>query len=308
MSQQEQMNRFAIAPQDVSVGRSIFNRNHSIKFSFNAGQLIPFYMDEVMPGDTFSINTSKVVRVQPLVTPVYDNLFLDCFYFFVPYRLLWTHWKNFMGESEKAWVPTATYSTPKIAIPSGGYNCGTIADYLGVPIGVGANSQINALPFRAYATIANEWFRDTSTQDPLQIPMTDTTVTGVNTGTEITDVAKGGIPFTVCKYPDYFTSCLPSPQRSASPVSIAFDTSAIAPVKSWDPQTFSITSPHSDYSGVEVAYANGSSFVAPTGNYTVSTNNEQLRLKGSVNGTSGAGSDLAFTNLGDTNIAVSTPG
>ena len=226
MSIQEQMNRFAAAPMDVGVSRSLFNRNHSVKFSFNVGQLIPFYIDDVMPGDTFTVNTSKVVRVQPLVTPVMDNLFLDTYYFFVPYRLVWSHWKNFMGESAKAWIPQVTYTTPKIVIPTGGFPCGSIADYLGVPIGVGDGVKINALPFRSYALIASEWFRDTSTQDAINVPVTDSDVIGENDLTlalsqEINYVAKGGKPYQVTKYPDYFTSCLPSPQRRSTPIGIS---------------------------------------------------------------------------------------
>ena len=90
--------RFAINPTDIDISRSTFDRNCSIKTSFNVGDIIPFYVDEVLPGDTHQIDTSKVVRLQTLITPMMDNLYLDTYYFFVPNRLVWEHWKQFNGE------------------------------------------------------------------------------------------------------------------------------------------------------------------------------------------------------------------
>lgn len=195
------------------MSRSRFDRSSSYKTTFNVGQIIPFYVDEVLPGDTFSIDTSKVVRMQTLLTPVMDDIFLDTYYFFVPNRLTWSHWKQFMGENtESAWIPSVEYEVPQLTAPEGGWNIGTIADYMGIPTGVSGLS-VNALPFRAYALIMNEWFRDENLSDPLNIPVTDATVQGVNTGTFVTDVAKGGLPYTAAKYHDYFTSALPAPQK-----------------------------------------------------------------------------------------------
>jgi hypothetical protein len=195
------------------MSRSRFDRSSSYKTTFNVGQIIPFYVDEVLPGDTFSIDTSKVVRMQTLLTPVMDDIFLDTYYFFVPNRLTWNHWKQFMGENtESAWIPSVEYEVPQLTAPEGGWNIGTIADYMGIPTGVSGLS-VNALPFRAYALIMNEWFRDENLSDPLNIPVTDATVQGVNTGTFVTDVAKGGLPYTAAKYHDYFTSALPAPQK-----------------------------------------------------------------------------------------------
>lgn len=142
-----------------------------------------------------------------------DDIFLDTYYFFVPNRLTWNHWKQFMGENtESAWIPSVEYEVPQLTAPEGGWNIGTIADYMGIPTGVSGLS-VNALPFRAYALIMNEWFRDENLSDPLNIPVTDATVQGVNTGTFVTDVAKGGLPYTAAKYHDYFTSALPAPQK-----------------------------------------------------------------------------------------------
>lgn len=204
---------FALNPTRMDMSRSRFDRSHSLKTSFNVGDVIPFFVDEVLPGDTFDVQTSKVVRLQTLLTPVMDNIYLDTYYFFVPNRLCWEHWREFMGENtQSAWIPQTEYSVPQLKAPAGGWSVGTLADYFGIPTGV-PNLSVSALPFRAYALIMNEWFRDENLTDPLSIPVTDAAVTGVNTGNYITDVAKGGLPFKAAKYHDYFTSCLPSPQK-----------------------------------------------------------------------------------------------
>lgn len=197
----------------VDINRSTFDRSSSIKFTFNVGDIIPFFVDEVLPGDSFHIRTSKVVRMQTLLTPIMDNIYLDTYFFFVPNRLVWEHWREFNGENtQSAWLPTTEYEVPQITAPSGGWNIGTLADYFGIPTGV-AGLSVNALPFRAYSLIMNEWFRDENLTDPLVTPTDDATVAGVNTGNYITDVAKGGLPFKASKYHDYFTSCLPAPQK-----------------------------------------------------------------------------------------------
>lgn len=213
---------FALNPTSIDMSRSTFDRNHTVKLSFNAGDVIPFYVDEVLPGDTHQVRTSKVIRMPSLITPVMDNIVLDTFFFFVPSRLCWDHWKEFMGENtQSAWIPTTDYTIPQITAPSGGWKVGTIADYFGIPTGV-ENISVSALPFRAYALIMNEWFRDQNLTDPLNIDTGDSTVTGVNTGDYVKDVAKGGLPFKASKFHDYFTSALPSPQKGPS-VGISVD-------------------------------------------------------------------------------------
>ncbi len=205
---------FALNPTRIDLSRSTFDRSSSIKTSFNAGDIVPFFLEEVLPGDTFNVKSSKVVRMQTLLTPMMDNVYLDTYYFFVPNRLVWKHWKEFNGENtESAWIPETTYEVPQITAPAGtGWAVGTIADYFGIPTGVPGLS-VSALPFRAYALIMNEWFRDQNLSDPLVVPDDDATVAGVNTGTFVSDVAKGGKPYIAAKYHDYFTSCLPSPQK-----------------------------------------------------------------------------------------------
>ena len=204
---------FSLLPR-VDISRSRFDRSSSVKTTFNTGDIVPFFLEEVLPGDTFNVKTSKVVRMQTLLTPLMDNLYLDTYYFFVPNRLVWQHWKEFCGENtESAWIPETEYAMPQITSPADtGWEVGTIADYFGIPTGV-ANLSVSALPFRAYALIMNEWFRDENLQDPLVVPVDDATVAGVNSSTFVNDVAKGGKPYKAAKYHDYFTSALPAPQK-----------------------------------------------------------------------------------------------
>lgn len=230
---------FATLPH-ADISRSRFDRSSSLKTSFNVGDVIPFYIDEVLPGDTFNVKTSKVVRMQSLITPVMDNIYLDTYFFFVPNRLVWNHWKEFNGENtQSAWLPSVEYEVPQLESPDGGWNVGTLADYFGLPTGVN-NLSVSALPFRAYGLIMNEWFRDENLSDPLNIPVDDATVTGVNTGDYITDVVKGGLPFKAAKYHDYFTSCLPAPQKGPD-VTIPVSSGANYPVMSLADQAWTPT-------------------------------------------------------------------
>lgn len=215
--------RFALNPTNIDISRSTFDRSFSNKTTFNVGQLIPFYYDDVLPGDTFNVKTARVVRLQTLLTPMMDNLYLDTYYFFVPNRLVWDHWKEFMGENtESAWVPETEYSIPQIVFDSVddgiGVEPGTLADYFGIPVDDGSGNTENlsamSLPFRAYALIVNEWFRDENLQDPVQISKGDaTSYRSDRTGSYVTDLELGGMPFVVSKYRDYFSSALPAPQK-----------------------------------------------------------------------------------------------
>lgn len=211
--------RFAVNPTHLDISRSRFDRSSTVKTSFNVGDLVPFYVDEVLPGDTFDVSTAKVVRMQPMVAPPMDDLFLDTYFFFVPNRLVWEHWTNLMGENDStSWYPTVDYSVPQVISPhDGGWNIGTIADYFGIPTGV-PDLYCNALPFRAYAKIVNDWFRDENLVDPAVLTTGDATTQGTNDG-GLTAYEKGGMPFVAAKYHDYFTSCLPSPQKG-EPVTV----------------------------------------------------------------------------------------
>lgn len=213
---------FSSAPARVDLPRSVIMRNQEHKTTFNTGDLIPFYVDEVLPGSTHSIDTAMVVRMQTPIAPIMDDLFLDTYFFFVPNRLTWEHWQEFCGENRTdAWVQKVEYTIPQLKSPATtGWTKGTIADYMGIPIGV-PNLSVNALPFRAYALIANEFFRSQDLTDPLNIPVNDSTQTGTNGNEYINDVANGGMPFKAAKTHDYFSSAQPAPQKALEPVSIS---------------------------------------------------------------------------------------
>ncbi len=208
----------------AEIQRSTFDRSFDYKTSFNAGDIIPFMVDEVLPGDTFNISTAKVVRSQTMLTPIMDNMFLDTYYFFVPNRLVWKHWREFCGENrDGAWAPTVEYTIPTIAPPKGGFAKNTIADYMGIPTGIEwkATDPLapSALPFRGYALICNEFFRDENLTDPLLISLDDANQQGSNGEDYANDVANGGKPFKAARLHDYFSSALPTAQKG-SPVGI----------------------------------------------------------------------------------------
>lgn len=285
--------RFAINPT-VDIQRSKFNRDSSVKTSFNVGQLVPFYLDEVLPGDTFQIRTSLVARLQPLVTAPMDNLYLDTYYFFVPNRLVWEHWKQLNGENtDSAWIPQTEYKVPQLVAPSGGWNIGTIADYFGLPTGIGGY-EVSALPFRAYSLIVNEWFRDQNLQDPLDTPTDDTKVVGVNTGNYITDCAKGGQPFVANKLHDYFTSCLPAPQKGPD---VLISASGFSPLVSNDALS-PLGSP------AKVSFTGGS---APSNNtfYPLGVNVVSGTTSGSVGASAPSGFSSSSPDIDATNLGIS---
>ena len=204
---------FAINPTNIDMPRSMFDRSTQLKTTFNAGELIPILVDEVIPGDTFALDTSLTLRMSTPIHPVMDNCNLDIYYFFVPDRLLWKHWREFNGENTTGkWVQTTEYTIPQIKAPTSGWNKGSIADYFGLPTGI-ENIEVSHLPFRAYCLIWNEWFRDQNLQDPAYINLDETTLTGSNGDTYVTDAQLGGKPLPVNKYHDYFTSALPQPQK-----------------------------------------------------------------------------------------------
>lgn len=208
---------FATTPT-VGIGRSKFDRSFTNKTTFNTGDLIPFYVDTtILPGDTVKMNTANIVRMMTPITPVMDNANLDTYFFFVPYRLIWEHWKQFMGENDTApWYQNVEYEIPQIVAPEDGWTKGSLADYMGYPTKVGGY-KASALPFRAYALIYNEWFRDQNLCNPCYISMGDADITGkdiLDANLDyVTDVEKGAIPCKAAKYHDYFTSCLPEAQK-----------------------------------------------------------------------------------------------
>lgn len=202
-----------IPPTDIP--RSQFNRTHGYKTTLDAGKLVPFFVDEVLPGDTFNCRATIFARMATPVVPSMDNAYIDTFFFFVPNRLIWRHWKEFNGESLLPGMQTTEYLVPQIKAPaSGGFAVGGLADYFGMPTGV-PNIEVSAFPFRAYWRIYNDWFRDENLQ--VQYDMNGAAVTGVtspedfqgNDGTVQID----SLPLFRGKRHDYFTSCLPWPQK-----------------------------------------------------------------------------------------------
>ena len=198
----------------IDIRRSRFPLNHTVKFSGNVGELLPIDCWEVLAGDTFKCKSNKVIRFQTLLSPIMDNIFMDVFWFYAPSRILWDHWKQFYGESERAWYPAVEYSIPTVNTDDDHqFAQGSVADYLGIPPGI-SNLKVNALPLRMYSMIANEFFRDQNLEDPLVTYTGDNSKTAATASdTGLDSYAAGGMPFKVAKIHDVFTSCLPGAQK-----------------------------------------------------------------------------------------------
>lgn len=183
----------------AEIQRSSFNRSHGHKTTFDAGYLVPFFVDEVLPGDTFNCRATLFARLATPIVPFMDNLFMDTFFFFVPCRLLWENWERFNGAQDNPGDST-DYLIPTLA-DNTTFDVGTLGDYFGIPTGVSL-SNINSMPFRAYNLIWNEWFRDENLQDSVDVPKDD----GTDDVMDYQLLRRG-------KRHDYFTSCLPWPQK-----------------------------------------------------------------------------------------------
>lgn len=187
----------------ANIPRSRFDRSHGYKTTFDSGYLVPFFLDEVLPGDTFSLSANIFARLATPVVPFMDNMFMETFFFFIPNRLLWDNWQRFNGEQDNPGDST-DYLVPTVSTPEngGGWTVGSIADYFGLPTDV-AGLEVSALPFRAYNLVYNEWFRDQNLQDSRPVPRGD----GPDGYNENYILLRRG------KRHDYFTSCLPWPQK-----------------------------------------------------------------------------------------------
>lgn len=282
---------------DVRISRSKFDRSSDVKTTFNAGRLIPFFVDEVLPGDTFTDKTSMVVRMTTPIFPVMDDCFLDYFYFFVPNRLVWDNWDKFMGENDStSWTSPFDKPLPTVEVSPEVPIKGTVFDYFGLPTadGLGGNSfRVNALPFRGYQLIWNKFFRDENLQQPVLVNHADT-------GDSFA-VLSQLLP--VCKIPDYFTTALPAPQKGPSTLipGVVFDDT---PFVMFSP------SPHKVYNPVHFGFVPDSGSTPSGSSFVVGANTSDNMARASSSNGQLTDSKLFIDNgfcwLGESKAAGST--
>lgn len=223
---------FGQAPMK-NIRRSSFKRPFTHKTTFNTGEIVPIYAEEVLPGDTVKNHTASLVRMSTPINPVMDNAWMDTYYFFIPRRLVWRHWKEFMGENTTdAWTQETEYQIPQLQAPNGGWQKGTIGEKLyGIQ---GRYASVDACYARAYALVFNEWFRNENITEPAEVSTGDTTIVGNNGSNYVTDLQKGGKLAKAAKYADYFTRALPEPQKGPD---IYLPLGSTAPVQTSTTQT-----------------------------------------------------------------------
>jgi hypothetical protein len=204
-NQSANAHQFSMIPR-AEIPRSKFNAQKTLKTAFDAGNLVPIFVDEVLPGDSFNCRMTAFTRLATPLFPVMDNMYLDTFFFFVPNRLVWSNWQRFMGERDPNPDSSIDYTIPTMTSPTGGYAVNSLQDYMGLPTAgqVDAASTVthSALFTRAYNLIWNEWFRDENLQDSVTVDKGD----GPDSHSNYSLLRRG-------KRHDYFTSALPWPQK-----------------------------------------------------------------------------------------------
>jgi len=206
--------RFAMVPRG-DVPRSTFMTEHAHKTTINAALLYPIFVDEVLPGDVHQGSMSLFARVSNLLFPLMDNLTVETFFFFVPNRIVWDNWTKFMGEQTNP-SDSIAYTIPQVVCPPGGFIVGGLADHFGLPVLTASQISVSSLPFRGYARIYNEWFRDQNLQDSIYSP----TDNGPDNLAQYNLEARG-------KKHDYFTSALPWPLKGGVSVPLPVGGSAL---------------------------------------------------------------------------------
>lgn len=254
-------NRFSAIPR-AQIQRSVFNRSHDYKTTFDSGYLVPFYVDEVLPGDSFKLNCSLFCRLATPVVPFMDNLYLETFFFFVPNRLVWKHWENFMGQQDNPGDST-DYLIPQTVAGNTGFAVGSVADYFGIPTSVKGLS-VSSLPFRAYQLIFNEWFRDENLQERVGAWASAATHKDDPVGDWNDTDSTGLTLLRRNKYHDYFTSALPWPQKGDA-VDVNFGVGG--PIE-WEDQSFNVSArkgiPHREEKYFQVENPHNRVFLAPS--------------------------------------------
>lgn len=227
---------------EVHVGRCVFNRPFRHMTDFNVGEIIPLMYDcNITPGDSVQIPIKALIRMQTPLYPVADDLVFDVSAWFVPDRLTWKHFKNFWGENDTTfWEEETKYEIPQIEAPTGGWAEHSLADYLGIPTKVSGISTSH-MPFRAYSMIWSEFWRDENLKEPIFYNTDDTTLTGKNydaaTYDYTIDTQLGAKPALAAKRADFFTKCLPEPQKSEDIFVPLGDTAPIIGVEAENPYT-----------------------------------------------------------------------